>query len=165
MVLERDQMEAEILKLKEEVKELSQKGGRLPEDSSASALIKYLVEERERTNRALSSLIEKIGRLEQQLHAQEVHGTEINNSVSAMAELPISNLEGNILNLVKEKGMVCADDLRSFMNYNGRNAACARLSKLHREGFLQKFQLGHRVYYKIDDAGKATNTLIISPPQ
>ncbi len=157
-------MEAELVRLKEEVKELSNKKEGLPADSSASVLIRYLIEERERTNRALSGLIDKINRLEQQLNATEVHGKEVSGPV-AMPELPISHLEGSILNLVKERGMICADDLKSFMNYKGRNAACARLNKLCREGFLQKHQLGHRVYYKIDDAGKATNTLIISPPQ
>ena len=36
--------------------------------------------------------------------------------------------------------------------------------KLREKGLLERFQLGHKVYY-IYDAGKATNILIISPPQ
>ena len=50
------------------------------------------------------------------------------------------------------------------MSYKGRNAASARLNKLYRIGLLERFQLGHKVYYKFD-AGKMASTLIVSPPQ
>ena len=60
--------------------------------------------------------------------------------------------------------MVCADEVKTLMGYKGRNAACTRLNKLYKDGLLDRYQLGHKVYYKYD-AGKTTNTLIISPPQ
>lgn len=164
----KDQIEDEIQRLKEEVKVLSQKGTeRIPEDALPSTLIKYLIEERERTNRVLSGLTERLKELEQRLSGYEVVETgEVQAPAMQMGlmELPVSNLDANILDLVKSKGMVCADDVKNFMNYRGRNAACNRLNRLCTLGFLTKSQLGHRVYYRID-AGKATKALIISPPQ
>ena len=79
-------------------------------------------------------------------------------------EVPLSLLDAKILDFVQTHTMICADDLMKAMNYRGRNAACARLNRLYREGLLERYQLGHKVFYKFD-AGKTTNTLIISPPQ
>jgi predicted transcriptional regulator of viral defense system len=80
--------------------------------------------------------------------------------------VPLSDIDAKIINFVQvqHNGMVCADEVREFMGYKGNNAACARLNKLYKDGLLDRFQLGHKVYYKFD-AGKTTNTLIISPPQ
>ncbi len=60
--------------------------------------------------------------------------------------------------------MAAAEDVRKFMNYKGRNAACARLCRLEEHGHLDKVRVGRKIYYKID-AGKTTNKLIIAPPQ
>ena len=60
--------------------------------------------------------------------------------------------------------IACSEDIQKRMNYKGRNAASARLNKLYKQGLLERYQLGHKVYYKYN-AGKATNPLIISPPQ
>jgi hypothetical protein len=168
----KDLVEEEIIRLKQEVKVLAEKAQKvqpvekLPEETVNSMLIR-LLEERERTNKALSGLMDKIITLEQQFHeafempaAAEVQMPQQQNLV----EVPVSNLDGMILDFVRTKGMACADDIKGFMKYRGRNAACNRLSKLCASGFLIKSQLGHRVYYRID-AGKATKALIISPPQ
>jgi hypothetical protein len=60
--------------------------------------------------------------------------------------------------------MACAEDIKKHMSYKGKNAASARLNRLFKEGLLDRYQLGHKVYYKYD-AGKTTKTLIVSPPQ
>jgi predicted nucleic acid-binding Zn-ribbon protein len=168
MALKMDQIEEEILKLRDEMKEISQRGARIPEDASTPALmnyLKYLVDERERTNRVLKDLTEKISQLERKLNDYE-GAEEQETPRSVQVEVPVSALDATILDFIKttEKQMICADQLKAFMNYKGRNAACARLNNLCRSGFLQKFQLGHKVYYRFD-AGKATKALIISPPQ
>ena len=64
--------------------------------------------------------------------------------------------------MIQVKGMACAEDIKNAMSYKGLNAASARLNNLFKRGILQRYQLGHKVYYKYD-AGKTTNTLIISP--
>ena len=79
-------------------------------------------------------------------------------------EVPISWLDAEILKNVQVLGMACADDIKKRMNYKGRNAASVRLNRLYRQGVLDRYQLGRKVYYKYD-AGKASDTLIVSPPQ
>jgi hypothetical protein len=162
--VKKDQIEDEILRLKEEIKALSEKGTRMmPEESSQSlsSVIKYFTDERERTNRALSNITGKVMELEKIIREKE----EIVAPQEDIAyEIPMSSLDANILDFVKGKGMACADDVKTLMNYKGRNAACSRLKKLEKDGFLEKFQLGHKVYYRYY-AGKTTKTLIISPPQ
>ncbi len=158
MALDKKEIEEELEKLKKEVSRLSNNES-YPED--AQELIKYMVAERERTNKILASITEKIKELTERLN-------EIEDAPSAPAEklkeIPLSETDAKIIEFVQTKGMACADDVKKFMNYKGRNAACARLNKLYMMGLLVRYQLGHKVYYKFD-AGKATNTLIVSPPQ
>lgn len=79
--------------------------------------------------------------------------------------VPISELDKKILQFMQlqHAGMACADDVKGNMNYRGRNAASARLNKLYKQGLVERFQLGHKVYYKYD-AGKATKGIqVVSP--
>ena len=158
--LKKDQIEEELLRLKDEIKALSEKGSSRAPDESTSSLIRYLIEERERTNRAISGITSKLIELEKVLSEKEESHPEY---VQAY-EIPVSTLDATILDFVKNRGMACADDIKALKGYKGRNAACSRLKKLEKDGFLEKFQLGHKVYYRYY-AGKTTKTLIISPPQ
>jgi hypothetical protein len=137
-------------------------------DGGVPALLKYMIEERERTNRILAGITEKINRLEKEFgeaYQGDIAGdTAYAAEMASGRELPLSGIDAKIIGFAQSKGMVCADEVREFMGYKGRNAACARLNKLYKDGLLDRFQLGHKVYYKFD-AGKTTNTLIISPPQ
>ncbi len=137
-------------------------------EDSIKVLMRSMIEERERTNRMIAGMLEKIADLEKRLESatdapEASTEYEVREGISNK-EIPLSSLDAKILELVQTKGMVCAEDIQKEMNYKGKNAACARLNKLHKEGMLDKIQLGHKVYYRYD-AGKATNTLIISPPQ
>ncbi|MGB9732451.1 MAG: hypothetical protein ACP5P2_00070 [Candidatus Micrarchaeia archaeon] len=155
--MDKKEIEEELERLKKEVSKLSS-GEKYPED--AGELIKYMIAERERTNRILASITEKIKELTERLNEIE----EVPASEEKLKEIPLSETDARIIEFVQTKGMACADDVKNFMNYKGRNAACARLNKLYMMGLLVRYQLGHKVYYKFD-AGKATNTLIVSPPQ
>jgi hypothetical protein len=165
-------IEKELLSLKHELATLSNKGKAVPSETDVNTLLKYIIEEREKTNKLLYSLTEKIKKIEEELgdeyESEEVHYADpmlVTKSPTLLnREIPLSTLDVKILNYAQSKGMICADDLRIEMNYKGKNAACARLNKLFKQGLLDRFQLGHKVYYKFD-AGKATNTLIISPPR
>ncbi|MCL4375183.1 hypothetical protein M1394_00060 [Candidatus Marsarchaeota archaeon] len=158
-----DQMERELEKLKEELKLLSVKKENPPLDADLSNIIKYMMEEREKTNKLLVGITERIKKLEEEL-GNATYEESNSYSVIENREIPISGLDAKILGYVQAKGMACAEDVKVYMRYNGKNAACARLNKLCKDGLLDKFQLGHKVFYKYD-AGKATNTLIISPPE
>ena len=125
------------------------------------------MEERERTNKLLVGLIEKVVQLERKLNS-EVAAPVLPSTASGgrMEEIRLSSVDAKIIDFIEtsEREMVCADQIKELMNYKGRNAACARLNAMCKIGLLRKDQMGHKVYYRFD-AGKATKALIISPPQ
>jgi predicted HTH transcriptional regulator len=59
----------------------------------------------------------------------------------------LGDVDGKIIEFVKKNGKVCAEDLQREFSYKGKNAASARLNKLHSQGLLEKKQAGRRVYY------------------
>lgn len=59
----------------------------------------------------------------------------------------LGDVDGRIIEFVKKNGKACAEDLQRAFNYRGKNAASARLNKLHSQGLLEKKQAGRRVYY------------------
>lgn len=130
------------------------------------SLVKYLISENQKTTIVLKSLTENLARLQDEIHGDldYVEDEQDVQSQQQVRELPLSELDAKIVQAIQLKGMACADDIKVRMGYRGRNAASARLNKLYKQGLIERYQLGHKVYYKYD-AGKATNTLIISPPQ
>ncbi len=182
-VRSKKELEHDVQKIKHGIKALKAKNSMITDiidekvktdqiNSNLFSLIKYLVDENKKTTLILQGLADGINRLESELFADE--GAEQNASAAPVAdnevqqnlpkELPLSDLDAKILQIVQRKGMACADDVKAQFNYKGRNAATARLTKLYKQGLLARYQLGHKVFYKYD-AGKTTNTLIISPPQ
>ena len=163
MVKNSKELEEEIQKIKKEISSISSKAVDETNASEISSLVKYLVEERARTNKILMDVTKRLKELE----AEIVKEQPVQEPVKTRAEgreVPISSTDAQILLFVQEQTMACAADLQGYMHYKGKNAASARLNKLYKEGLLERFQLGHKVYYKYD-AGKTTNTLIVSPPQ
>lgn len=160
-----EQLEKELQSLKGEISQLMGRKEATFSESNMPSLIKYMIDEREKTNKILIEITAKMERMEKEIDElyDEDDASEY-PEIMNNRELPLSDLDAKILNFVQARGMVCADDLMKSMNYKGRNAACSRLKKLELQGLLVRHQLGHKVYYKFD-AGKATNTLIISPPQ
>ncbi|MGC8662327.1 MAG: hypothetical protein ACP5RT_00895 [Candidatus Micrarchaeia archaeon] len=156
--MDKKEIEGELERLK---KELAKLDNQSTYPSDAENLFKYLVAEREKTNRILASITEKIKELE--IRLDERHNEEITPE-NKLVEVPLSAPDSKIIEFIQTKELVCADDIKELMHYKGRNAACARLNKLYMRGLLVRYQLGHKVYYKFD-AGKATNALIVSPPQ
>jgi predicted Mrr-cat superfamily restriction endonuclease len=67
-------------------------------------------------------------------------GKEVSNDI-------LGDVDGKIIEFVKKNGKACAEDLQRAFNYRGKNAASARLNKLHSQGLLEKKQAGRRVYY------------------
>ena len=169
MPLRKDQIEDELTEIKEKIRALSERGERVPDQSPSSGIVDYtkLVEERERTNKLLVGLIEKVVQLERKLNS-EVAAPVLPSTASGgrMEEIRLSSVDAKIIDFIEtsEREMVCADQIKELMNYKGRNAACARLNAMCKIGLLRKDQMGHKVYYRFD-AGKATKALIISPPQ
>ena len=137
--------------------------------SNMFSLVKYMFDENKRTTMLLKSISESVARLEAELRDiyyeeenEEPEGRQTN--VKGIREIPISGLDRQIIQAVQMKGMACADDIKEMMKYKGRNAASTHLNRLYKTGLLQRYQLGRKVYYKYE-AGKTTETLIVSPPQ
>ena len=136
--------------------------------SSMLTLYKVVLESNRQTQMLLKQLSANVETLATEIGAgveEEYQSDAIQDAPAGQArELPISGLDAKIIQFIQVKGMTCADDIKSQMSYKGRNAASARLNRLYKQGLLERYQLGHKVYYKYD-AGKATNLLIVSPPQ
>ena len=135
--------------------------------SNMLALFKYVMDENKKTNMILKGMHEKLERMESDINAdysgQGDQAGYLQENKFAKVQ-PVSGLDAKIMQIIQISGMACADDIRKQMSYKGRNAASARLNRLYKAGLLERYQLGHKVYYKYD-AGKTTNTLIVSPPQ
>ncbi|HUY70199.1 MAG TPA: hypothetical protein VMV00_01365 [Candidatus Baltobacteraceae bacterium] len=141
------------------------------EDTTSNILVLYkiMLENQRQTQIMLKQLANNVDALTTEIGGGIEDEAYQNDALQGMPErqareLPISGLDAKIIQFIQVKGMVCADDIKSTMNYKGRNAASSRLNKLYKQGVLERYQLGHKVYYKYD-AGKATNLLIVSPPQ
>ena len=140
-------------------------------NSNLFALLKYMIEENKKTTMLLKGIAESISRIDAEINspAIEDEATAAPHAVDAgkgAKELPLSESDTKIIQAIQlsPHSMACAEDIRVKLGYKGKNAASARLNKLYKAGLLDRYQLGKKVYYKYD-AGKATNILIVSPPQ
>ncbi len=176
------EIENELMSLRKQLNTLSEakaseksniEGQKASSDTSSQmfALLKYMIDENKKTTLVLRQMLDKIENLEAELNEpveEEVvlEDKKAETQEKAQKQLAISNIDARIMQYIQlsEHSMACAEDIRKGMNYKGKNAACARLNKLYKMGLIERFQLGHKVYYKYD-AGKATNVLIVSPPQ
>jgi len=137
--------------------------------SKLFTMLKLQIDENRRTTLLLSNILQAVTRLEGELgEAYESEDLAQDGARQGLPtrEIPLSEKDVQIVHLIQlaPDGMACADDIRQRMSYRGRNAASARLSRLCKLGVLIRYQLGHKVYYNYD-AGKTTNTLIVTPPQ
>lgn len=176
------QIENELQEMRRQIGQLSTKNstmrvaleGKAKSEEIGSNLLMLF----KHVTKELDSISERLDKIDATINAdyyeqedQEPYQQENNRLVKVqpgqqLSELALSELDLQILQIVQtsKRELACADDIRRQMNYKGRNAASARLNKLFRMRLLQRYQLGHKVYYKFD-AGKTTTTLIISPPQ
>ncbi len=172
-------IEKELLKIKEELKKIAEtrsyemeqlktKGRNDESSSNMLMLLKYMMDENKKTTMILKNISDNITMLtadteqETEAPAEQSYG-QVAPQPTKYSEIPLSGLDSKIIEFIQVKGMACADDIKDLMSYRGRNAASSRLNSLYKRSILQRYQLGHKVYYKYD-AGKATTTLIISPP-
>jgi hypothetical protein len=63
--------------------------------------------------------------------------------------IEISDRDKEILDFVKARKRVCADDVQDRFQYKGRNAASARLHRLYKDKVLEKVHAGRNVYYTV----------------
>lgn len=105
-------------------------------------LVYRLMEERENTNRILKTLMQKIDQLEAKI------GTSVKaEPAKEQNEVLLPQVDEDIMRVVKELGKATAEDIRSRLHYKGKNAASARLNRLHELGLLKKAQVGKKVFF------------------
>jgi hypothetical protein len=177
IMVSRKKIEKELQNMKNQINQLSTRNIQIKEEVQEKAksdetganlitLLKYMMDENKKTTMILKGMQDQLNSLiDTGYYEQEGQETYPQENKLAKTQ-PISGLDAQIIQIIQRAHgeMACADDIKKQMSYKGRNAASARLNRLYKAGLLERFQLGHKVYYKFD-AGKMTNTLIVSPPQ
>lgn len=124
-------------------KEIKQDLEKSKEESKDSVfiavLLTKLVYERENTNRILKNLLNRIEALELKLAEK---------SVLAKETLMLPEVDEAIVAFLKE-GPKTAEDVQRKFGYKGKNAASARLNRLHSLGVVVKQQVGKKVYFSL----------------
>jgi predicted HTH transcriptional regulator len=98
-------------------------------------LMYKLLEERENTNRILKNILAKLENIPS--------GT----AAAPGGEPLLPEVDEKIMEFVREKGRISAEDVRQHFNYKGKNAACARLNRLYELNLLGKKQVGKKVFF------------------
>lgn len=132
------------------------------QDSIAIAQLLYTIAEEKKSNNLLikdihgkfDNILTRLERFESALERIEANETTKeptpatpSDTHSPPASYTPSEKDRLVLEFVEEKGRVCAEDLQEKFDYKGRNAASARLSRLFRDGLLEKTYQGRTVYY------------------
>jgi len=146
-------------------------------DEDFVSLFKYMLEENKKTTLVLDSILKRIEKLESDVsevydddEEEEEESSKVEKTESFVdqpkKEILLASTDVKIVQILQlsENSMASAEEVSRKMNYKGKNAASARLNRLYKMGLIDRYQLGHKVYYKYDP-GKTTSTLIISPPQ
>lgn len=68
-------------------------------------------------------------------------------SFLVQSQIMLSPIDEQILQIIRQRGSVCAQDIQKELSYKGQNAASARLARLASLNILKKHQAGRRVYY------------------
>ena len=121
-------------------------------DPTVHAGIMYAVmRERESTNLILKNLLATMERLEDKFAKIEKSQVQTvpAQPVAAQAHKPefLADVDQTIINHIKSKGSATAEDIQKILRYRGKNAACARLSRLAELGFLNRQRAGRVTVY------------------
>jgi len=116
------------------------------ESPKALAMLMFrLLQERERTNKLLENINEKYDRIMFSLKTTPQTPVENNTQQNRFEVLP--EQDQLILKSIEERGGCTANDIKTMLNYKGLNAACQRMNKLFKEGYLRKVSSGKKVVY------------------
>ena len=130
---------------KDEIKELIEQA---ENPKILAGLLYRIVQEKENTNKLLNSINSKYDdimfALKTNINSEEFSSqdSQNNNQFEVLAEQ-----DQLILKIIDEQGQCTANDIKTMLNYKGLNAACQRLNKLYKEGYLKKIKSGRKVLY------------------
>ena len=108
------------------------------ENSIHLALAIYeLAKQIEDNNRLIKTLIQKVELL-------ELKSRNVSNDIA------LSEIDKKIIEVIKERERITAEELKEMFNYKGKNAASARLNNLCKIGLLKKMHGGKKVYFMLN---------------
>lgn len=127
---------------------------KIDERSNEKARLLYGIKEKEHsTNLIVKSIDGKFDNIMARLEHLEHKISELNKAskpgIKKLQDIGLSDRDQEVLDFVALKKRACAKDLQKRFKYKGSNAASARLSKLFKEGMLEKIYIGRSVYYTI----------------
>jgi len=174
------ELETELSTIKRQISEIQEHDklakdmleGKIKADETSSNLlmiVRLVMDENKKNTMILKGISDSLGRLEGEIGEAGLYEQDDQSAFNPVEDKqlsrvqPVSGLDAKILQIVQLKNIACADDIRQELGYKGRNAASARLNRLYQQGLLERYQLGHKVYYKYD--ARMASTLIVSPPQ
>jgi hypothetical protein len=108
-------------------------------------LLHTLAEERTSANMVLKEInakLEKLAEIELRLAniAGKIEGKQEDRNF-------VSEVDGEILKFVKQKGFCTAEEVQRKFKYKGANGASARLNNLFKTNFLDKKQAGKKMVF------------------
>ncbi|HEV8289761.1 MAG TPA: hypothetical protein VGQ00_02285 [Candidatus Norongarragalinales archaeon] len=129
-----------------EFEELSQEFRKFQQEMKdplvVGALLSRLHEERRNTNIILKQILGKLDAFESRIRAFE------NSKTSSHVIAPIlSEVDEDIVDFVKSRKRVVAEDVATHFKYRGTNGASARLNRLVALGLLEKAQAGRKMVF------------------
>lgn len=95
----------------------------------------------------LAFLERRVAQLEEMLEKNSAKTVGSPSRMAPQGQAIVADIDGDILEFVRELGKVVAQDVADKFGYKGKNAACARLNRLAVAGLLSKKQAGRKVYY------------------
>ena len=120
--------------MEEEISDINQLRELVRDPLALGVMIHLLIEERKRTNALLQEILKEIRKLQ----------------ASRPGELAdLSEKDEKIVELIRERGMVTAEDVMKELGYKAQNGASARLNSLYRRGILKKVRRGRKVYFAL----------------
>ena len=134
--------------------ELSETVRSMRDPVAIAQMLFSIAEERKSTNLIIRELNAKFDQINQKIEELNKRLDELlhedKSSLTSQPSHPsLSERDTEVIEFIKEKSIVCAQDLKDKFNYKGQNAASARLSKLYHQGILEKIYRGRKVYYAL----------------
>ena len=117
--MDNKQIVEEIESLKKSLSAIGEKGqAQLPANADLSVVMKYLMETRERTNKLMEEMMQRIRMLEDELSAMELGQSQENLGITANREIGLSSVDAKIIDFIQTRpdGLACADDVRIYMS-------------------------------------------------
>lgn len=130
--------------------ELTQAVHQIQDPVAIATMLYSIAEEKKSSNlvvRNINARLDTIAlKLDQLTKTLEKFNKHLENN-EIKPTIDISERDSEVIDYIKQKNKISAKELQYKFKYKGRNAASARLSKLYKEGILEKTFVGREVYY------------------